>query len=64
MRHMHRIIKTIDFCYGHRLPEYFGKCQHPHGHNGRAEIVLESTDLDEQGMVADFAKVKADINSF
>lgn len=54
---MFRIQRNIDFCYGHRLPGDPGKCGHLHGHNARAEIVLEAAELDSRDMVADFADV-------
>ena len=54
---MFRIQRNIDFCYGHRLPDDPGKCGHLHGHNARAEIVLEAAELDGRDMVADFADV-------
>ncbi len=54
---MFRIQRNIDFCYGHRLPGDSGKCGHLHGHNARAEIVLEAAELDSRDMVADFADV-------
>ncbi len=54
---MFRIQRDIDFCYGHRLPGDPGKCGHLHGHNARAEIVLEAAELDSRDMVADFADV-------
>ena len=54
---MFRIVRTVDFCYGHRLVDHPGKCLHLHGHNGRAEIVLETGDLDGRGMVEDFGEV-------
>ena len=54
---MFRIQRNIDFCYGHRLPGDPGKCGHLHGHNARAEIVLEAAELDGRDMVADFAEV-------
>ena len=38
---MFRITREIHFCYGHRLLNYDGKCRHLHGHNGKAQIVLE-----------------------
>ena len=38
---MFRVSQNIEFCYGHRLLNYSGKCRHLHGHNGRAVIVLE-----------------------
>lgn len=56
---MFRVSKSIDFCYGHRLLNYEGKCRFLHGHNGRVEIELEGEGLDERGMVTDFADIKA-----
>ncbi|MBV1898868.1 MAG: 6-pyruvoyltetrahydropterin/6-carboxytetrahydropterin synthase [Cycloclasticus pugetii] len=35
-----------------------GKCRHLHGHSARVEITLESEQLNEQGMVCDFADIK------
>ncbi len=55
---MYRVSKSVSFCYGHRLMNYQGKCQHLHGHNARAVITLESEMLDERGMVEDFSGVK------
>lgn len=55
---MFRVTKEIDFCYGHRLIGYAGKCRHLHGHNGRAVITLESSELDPLGMVVDFSAIK------
>ena len=58
---MFRITKHIEFCYGHRLLNYAGKCRHLHGHNGRADIVLEGMQLDDRGMVVDFTDVKRNL---
>jgi len=55
---MFRVSCEIEFCYGHRLLGYRGKCCHPHGHNGRVVITLEAPELDGQGMVLDFAQIK------
>ena len=55
---MYLVTKRIDFCYGHRLLNYDGKCRYLHGHNGRAVIVLESATLDGRGMVLDFSEIK------
>jgi 6-pyruvoyltetrahydropterin/6-carboxytetrahydropterin synthase len=55
---MFRVTREIDFCYGHRLLNYNGKCKHLHGHNGVAVISLESPQLDERGMVLDFSDIK------
>jgi len=55
---MYRVTREIAFCYGHRLLNYEGKCQHLHGHNGRAIIVLQAPRLDDRGMLVDFADIK------
>ena len=55
---MFRVTRQIDFCYGHRLLNYDGKCKYLHGHNGRAIITIESATLDERGMVLDFSDIK------
>jgi 6-pyruvoyltetrahydropterin/6-carboxytetrahydropterin synthase len=55
---MFRVTREIDFCYGHRLLNYDGKCKYLHGHNGRAIIALEAEGLDERGMVLDFSDIK------
>ena len=55
---MYRVTREIDFCYGHRLLNYEGKCRHLHGHNGRAVVTLELETLDEHGMVLDFSEIK------
>ena len=55
---MYKVLKEIHFCYGHRLLNYDGKCAHPHGHNGKIEIELQSRSLDKRGMVFDFGDIK------
>lgn len=58
MLSMYRVSKSVSFCYGHRLLNYQGKCQHLHGHNARAVITLASESLDDRGMVEDFSELK------
>ena len=53
-----RVDRQIDFCYGHRLLDYQGKCRHLHGHNGKVVITFEASGLDDRGMVLDFSQVK------
>ncbi len=61
---MYTVTKSISFCYGHRLLNYDGKCKYLHGHNGRAEITLQSSKLDRRGMVVDFSDVKNIVGNF
>lgn len=55
---MFRVTREINFCYGHRLLNYDGKCKNLHGHNGKAVIVLENDTLDDRGMLVDFTDIK------
>lgn len=61
---MFRVSREIDFCYGHRLLNYDGKCRYLHGHNGRAVITIEAETLDVRGMVLDFSDIKRVVSSW
>ena len=63
-RLMYEIVKTISFCYGHRLINYVGPCANIHGHNARADIMLASSELDEKGMVMDFGDIRSVIKKW
>jgi 6-pyruvoyltetrahydropterin/6-carboxytetrahydropterin synthase len=59
---MFRVTREIEFCYGHRLLGYRGRCEHLHGHNGRVLITVEAPQLDDQGMVLDFSEIKRTVS--
>jgi 6-pyruvoyltetrahydropterin/6-carboxytetrahydropterin synthase len=61
---MFQVTQNIEFCYGHRLLNYAGKCRHLHGHNGRAVIVLEGEKLDARGMLVDFTDIKNTVRTW
>lgn len=61
---MYTVTRLIHFCYGHRLMDYSGKCRHPHGHNGKVEITMESEKLDKLGMVMDFEDIKLKVQKW
>ena len=61
---MFRVIKNLNFCYGHRLLNYVGKCAHLHGHNAVVEVEFSSSVLDSRGMVIDFDDIKTFVQSF
>jgi 6-pyruvoyltetrahydropterin/6-carboxytetrahydropterin synthase len=61
---MFRVTESLEFCYGHRLLRYKGKCAHLHGHNGRLEVTVEARDLDSQSMVTDFSAIEKVVRSF
>src|SRR5258708_2961847 len=55
---MFKVTKEIQFCYGHRLLNYDGKCRYFHGHNGKVVVELSAESLDGKGMVRDFTEIK------
>lgn len=55
-----RICKSFKFSAAHILESSWSeKCQEIHGHNYIVEVVVESTDLNKDGMVIDFGKLKS-----
>jgi 6-pyruvoyltetrahydropterin/6-carboxytetrahydropterin synthase len=46
------------FPAGHSLRNYHGKCENVHGHNYRVCVTVQGSDLDENGLLVDFAVVK------
>lgn len=61
---MYRVTQEIEFCYGHRLLNYSGKCRHLHGHNAKAAIVMEGESLDARGMLVDFSEIKQSLRQW
>jgi len=61
---MHKIVRRLSFCYGHRLLDHEGKCSRPHGHNAVVEVEVSTDRLDERGMVCDFGEVKSRLMEF
>jgi 6-pyruvoyltetrahydropterin/6-carboxytetrahydropterin synthase len=46
------------FPAGHSLRNYHGKCENVHGHNYRVRVTVNGPDVDENGLLVDFAVVK------
>lgn len=58
-------IRTIHFCYGHRIMGHEHKCATLHGHNGLAEIhATPMAGLDTVGRVIDFSVLKERIGGW
>lgn len=52
------------FNSGHRLLGYKGKCEAPHGHTFKVEIVLNSDKTGQMGFVVDFVELKEKIGKW
>jgi 6-pyruvoyltetrahydropterin/6-carboxytetrahydropterin synthase len=61
---MFTITKEVYFCYGHRLMNHTGKCRHLHGHSVKAAISIAQDQLDDNGMVCDFADIKQCVEAY
>lgn len=61
---MFRVTREFEFCFGHRLKDYDGKCRQVHGHNGKACVTLAGESLDRLGMVVDFVEMKRAVGSW
>lgn len=53
-----RVTRSFTFEAAHFLPWHAGQCRNLHGHSYRLEVAVEGP-VDENGVVADFADVKA-----
>jgi len=54
----YRITRSHEIDAGHRVCGHRGKCKHLHGHRYRVQFVCEAEQLDQLGMVIDFAVIK------
>lgn len=55
---MFEICVEHTFAAGHALRNYHGKCENVHGHNYRVQVGIEGPELDENGLLYDFAELK------
>ena len=49
--------RTFYFDSAHFLPRYKGKCENPHGHTYRLDVVVDG-EIGEDGLVIDFSELK------
>jgi 6-pyruvoyltetrahydropterin/6-carboxytetrahydropterin synthase len=56
------VYKQVEFAASHFLREYHGQCEQLHGHNYLVRVYVGANELDSEGMVVDFVKLKAAMN--
>ena len=56
---MHTVFKDFTFAAAHAIRGHTRGCENLHGHNYRVRIHVAAGELDELGMVIDFADLKA-----
>jgi 6-pyruvoyltetrahydropterin/6-carboxytetrahydropterin synthase len=55
---MFEITVEETFAAGHALRNYRGRCENLHGHNYKVQVTLAGTELNETGLLLDFAELK------
>lgn len=56
---MYYVSKRLEISFAHKLKlDYESKCSRLHGHNGIVTVFCRSEQLDINGMVTDFTKIK------
>jgi 6-pyruvoyltetrahydropterin/6-carboxytetrahydropterin synthase len=55
---MFEIYVEHTFAAGHALRNYRGKCENVHGHNYRVQVAIAGPELDDNGLLYDFAELK------
>jgi 6-pyruvoyl tetrahydropterin synthase/QueD family protein len=58
---MYVIRKSIDIDFSHHIRGHRGACINIHGHTWKFEVGVGSRELDKEGFVVDFKKLKMDV---
>ncbi len=58
MQARYRLTVFAEFAAAHTLRDYPGDCSRLHGHNWKAEVEVEATELDRHGMGVDFKVIR------
>lgn len=62
---MYYVSKRIEIAGSHMLDlKYESKCKNIHGHNWIIVVYCKSVELNDVGMVVDFARIKKIVNQF
>ena len=58
---MYTITKSLDFDFAHNIEGHRGACINVHGHTWKFEVEVSASELDEEGFVVDFKRLKRDV---
>ena len=59
---MWELTVTGRFAAAHSLRHFQGRCEALHGHNWKVEVVVSGSQLDQAGLIMDFAELKKLMN--
>lgn len=60
---MFEIFVEHTFAAAHFLRNYHGKCENLHGHNYKVQVGMEAPQVDDNGLLFDFAELKKRLRS-
>jgi len=55
---MYELMVELHFDAAHRIAGSGGQCERLHGHTWKVEVFVQGKELDERGLVIDFAELK------
>ena len=58
---MYIIHRSVDISFSHHVRGHKGACINLHGHTWKFEVALQAEELDNEGFVIDFGKLKAQV---
>lgn len=59
-----KVTRTFEWDSAHRITRHTSKCRFIHGHRYKAEVEVETEELDGLGMVVDFGVIKAKVGAW
>ena len=59
---MYEVKIETNFSSAHHLLNYKGKCENPHGHNWKVEVIVRGNKLDNSNILSDFKVLKNIVN--
>lgn len=58
---MYRIHRSVDISFAHHVRGHAGACINVHGHTWKLEVGLRAAELDAEGFVVDFGRLKREV---
>lgn len=58
---VYRIHRSVDVSFSHHVRGHAGPCVNVHGHTWKFEVGLGAAELDVEGFVVDFGRLKAEV---
>jgi 6-pyruvoyltetrahydropterin/6-carboxytetrahydropterin synthase len=61
---MYELMVELSFDAAHQIAGSGGRCERLHGHTWQVEVFVQGKELDEEGLLIDFAELKKIVNRY